>query len=289
MSSARLRLAVGALALLPFELVAKLTLALAAAIFIAAPFELARVYAVATVFMVQLLAKAHRAWYAGRWQPPGRLRYRVIYHEGRVRGGWGPFVSDGEMPRSTVEPISTGELLLSPGSTADQVISEVNGQRDVSEAMATQTTVANECGTTLRAGSALMLADLHSPHAAAGALEGFEVGAYADVTLHAFLGYDFLGRYGARREASRSRPIIFVRNAFGKEVQLPFQPDLSVLECMLLLHEAEGVPPAEQRLVFAGKQLEAYRTLEEYGVCSGGTLHLSIRPHSGPNAAATES
>eukprot|EP00966_Prymnesium_polylepis_P229687 5314217-Prymnesium_polylepis.1 len=97
-ASVPLRLAIGATALLPFETVAKLSLALAAAVFIFQPFELARLYAVVTVLVVQGLARAHRAWTAGydalqtgeeaETEAAGAadeapVPYDVVYHEGR--------------------------------------------------------------------------------------------------------------------------------------------------------------------------------------------------------------
>lgn len=39
----------------------------------------------------------------------------------------------------------------------------------------------------------------------------------------------------------------------------------------------EGIPPEEQRLIFAGKQLKAGRALSGYGVRGGSTVHLMLR------------
>lgn len=47
------------------------------------------------------------------------------------------------------------------------------------------------------------------------------------------------------------------------------------------VEEKEGIPPAQQRLIFGGKQMNDDKTAEEYGLEGGNTLHLVLALRGG--------
>ncbi|KAI8826380.1 ubiquitin-related domain-containing protein [Chytriomyces cf. hyalinus JEL632] len=75
--------------------------------------------------------------------------------------------------------------------------------------------------------------------------------------------------------------LIKVKTLTGKEIEIDIESNDTVARIKERVEEKEGIPPAQQRLIFGGKQMNDEKTATDYSIEGGSVLHLVLALRGG--------
>ena len=96
-----------------------------------------------------------------------------------------------------------------------------------------------------------------------------------------FVASHLHGKFGERAESSGSGFDIYAKTLTGTTMTIEVEEDERVENVKMKIQDIEGIPPDQQRLIYAGRQLEDNRTLSDYNIPKESTIHVVLRLRGG--------
>ena len=84
-----------------------------------------------------------------------------------------------------------------------------------------------------------------------------------------------------RNLSKKGNKTLYVKTLTGKNIHINYEDDYTIENIKELVQKQEGIPPNQQRLIYAGKQLDDYMTINDYNIFELSTLHLVLRLRGG--------